>query len=783
MVSLLFTFKLSLFTINEKSRKLPLFFYLIIIFFLLMSIASDHSQLQRQLYLLGYSHTLPEEGVNLVGTLLKDMQAALDRVKELEQINLRLEREERTSRAGGDKYRTELLALRKDNNGLRTELLNHTREVEKIRRESRTQSYQWSKQLDDLKMANLQIKAEGAENLRMLDECQKKLEAKLADQDPVGRVPRIKMTTQQVDTSRFQRPANQLPEPQPAIIDLVDLSTRRIHALEEEVSTLDSKIQATTAELKATQMEVKERDLEIMRLQTECDKMGGGSHTDNGTDQVTRLNDQIDYLHERAETLEREAKENSEQFAREKEELRRRLMGAENERVRLSDDVDDAPLPDEWRQPLQRIRELAVQLAQTSSTNRERVKAIQDQLNGELQRMQTTDTPVGDNNNSSMDLERLRAECANIKSLYSQTRDQLQELLKSGNTEAKQSQEQAKKTEEALQTKLDTLTSQLNKMPDYKELAKTRQQQIERLEKEVSAIHRDQNETLAAQAKEATQLSKKLKQAQAALEQSQKSASSRQSQYDGTLAEYQQLIEQHKKLDRSLKQAVSEVSQWRSKVSDREHRLGEVSRRLDEYRLAHKQTGAELRACRKTLESYNNDLATLRDAHDNDQREVERAREELQQAIRLKRAIEMAKDDYKRQLAKALRENDSHRSLVSHLQAERSALRVQVKAQFHLSQRLEQRLESLDSTYIRGVDRDDNQDSLLFSDPSISSLHLQDDRHSLPPVPLKPQRTTSHSSSAAHSSRSFDVGSIRHRHSSTNGEVDEGDSTSSISVP
>ncbi|KAJ2807535.1 hypothetical protein H4S07_003572, partial [Coemansia furcata] len=118
------------------------------------------------------------------------------------------------------------------------------------------------------------------------------------------------------------------------------------------------------------------------------------------------------------------------------------------------------------------------------------------------------------------------------------------------------------------------------------------------------------------------------------------------------------------------------------------------------------------------------DLDSLREAHANHQREVARLGGELEQALRMRQAVEMSKDEYKAGLTKALAENETHRSLVAHLQAERSALRVQIKAQFHLSQRLEQRLETLDPSH----------------SADVTLAH---------PLPL------SRSSSAAHSSRSF----------------------------
>ncbi|KAJ2156028.1 hypothetical protein GGF46_005460 [Coemansia sp. RSA 552] len=649
-----------------------------------MSIASTHSQLQRQLYLLGYAQPLPEDGVQLVSMLLKDMQASLDRVKELETSATKLEREERTSRAGCDKMRGELQQLRTENNQMRTEVLNHTRELDRMRREARTDGYQASKEADDLRMENLRVRAEAAECRRRFDECQKRLEAQVTNRDPAGRIPNITSSRALLPAAAKGVPRGSS-EAQPAIVDLVDLSSRRINALEEEIEVLEGKLRTTTSELSATQLEVKERDIEILRLNSSSDtgKTAGGSQRTSGiygSDPVARLTDQVDYLHERAEQLERESEEQRSQFLKEKEELHRRWVQTENERVRLAE----------------------MHAAPSNNSGGDGQQASGSTVSAK----------------ADPEIDRLRTECANIKSLYAQTRDQLQELLRSGNAETRRLQadlEAAGKVEKeqraqaaGLQNKVGDLEGQVARLQGRADEAQGLQERVDGLEKQTQ-------EGDAARWKLAE----------------------RTKELEETRAEYQELVGRHSKLDRSLAQAVSEVSEWRAKAESREHRLADATRRLDEARLGHKQAAAELRTSQRTLETYTRDLATLRDTQQNAQRENDAMREELDQLTRLRRAVEMAKDDYKRQLARALAENDGHRQLVAHLQAERRALRVQVNAQFHLSQRLEQRLEAADPAgYIR--------------EPLPGLSGSADDLPTL--------RQPSRSSSAAHSSRSFGGG-------------------------
>ncbi|KAJ2805208.1 hypothetical protein H4R20_002182 [Coemansia guatemalensis] len=698
-----------------------------------------------------------------------NMQASLDRVKELEQTNTRHEREERTFRASNERVKGEVHALRTENNNMRTEVLGYTRELDKLRREARSEAYKSEKKLDDMRLENMRLRAESKENRRMLDECQMRLEARAMEKDPGGRIPRIVVNRPlNLTPAREQREESAITTPPPAIVDLVDLSSRRINALEEEIEQLEEKLRTTSAEVSAAQLEVKERDLEILRLNSEQERRGDGSTNEKGqalygADPVARLNDQVDYLHERSETLEKECQEQRAQFQKEKEELHRRWVQTENERVRLAE----------------RIRELGASPDNGSSSTKEQQQEVSS----------SPKSPATD-----AEVSRLRTECANIKSLYAQTRDQLQELLRTGNADAKQAQEQAQGTEETLrreledarreaeatQTRLTDEVSKLQKQADdsamHMEVAQSRERQIGKLEKRLAKLGDRLEAEQREHAKEASRLSAQLDKAREEASAAQQTAGSQQRQHDAAVAEYRQLVEQHSKLDRSLKQAVSEIAEWRAKADERSHKVSELTRRLDESRLAHKQDSAELRACRRTLDNLSGDLATLRDAHANAQRDAKRAREELEHATKLRRATELSKDDYKRQLVKAMAEAESHRSLVDHLQAERRALRVQVRAQFHLSQRLEQRLEALDPAYAHEP---------LAASVDVSYAHL--------PRP----RIVSRTSSAAHSSRSFDdipnaasaIGSVELPAASHRASVlapqasSEGNSTSTISLP
>ncbi|KAJ2325529.1 hypothetical protein GGI00_005011, partial [Coemansia sp. RSA 2681] len=352
---------------------------------------------------------------------------------------------------------------------------------------------------------------------------------------------------------------------------------------------------------------------------------GGGGDDSAASDVVPRLADQVEYLHERAEALEREKEalgREKEALERENEELHKRWRAAENERTTTANKSTPPPPA-------------------------------------------TNSSPAGTGSPSSPDaIDRLRTECSNIKSLYAQTRDQLQELLRSGNAEQRLAIERARQAEESSQSAVRDLRQQLAAMPEYRELSESRAKQVAALEEKLRTAEAQYSAELA-------RLRDQLALTSESLQKTEHSVGERQSQHQALMSEYQTLVEQHRKLDNALKQAVDEVAEWRAKADDREHRVSDLARRADEYKLLYRQSSSELSVCKKTLDAFTQDLNTLRDSHANDQREVERLGGELEQALRMRQAVEMSKDEYKAGLAKALAENEAHRGLVAHLQAER----------------------------------------------------------------------------------------------------------------
>ncbi|KAJ1950375.1 hypothetical protein FBU59_000714 [Linderina macrospora] len=681
-----------------------------------MNISNDPVQLQRQLYVLGYPQTLPADGAPLVSQLLSDLQVSLARVKELEARQSQLERNERVSRAGNEKYKGELHSLRTENNQLRTEVLGYTKQLDDAKREARASLYEAQKQADNLKVVNLQMKAEHSTVLRQLDDTKKKLQAKMPETDSVTR-PIARLTM-----SKVLRPASKKPVPRKApsaTVELVDLSTRRIASLEEEVGVLERKLDSAASELSSTKLEVQARDLEIMRLNSEYAKFDMRADIE-GDDPTKRLEDQIEYLHERIEVLEKENKQLKDDAKKNKDDVQRRLSG------RIQGLSGTSPNP---------------QTPVTSSHT-----------------LCQTD-----------DVERLRTECENVKSLYAQTRDQLQELLRTGDSEAKQTEQSLRRQLDDAESRIQQLEAEVERtkselVSSPQQIAKDRAKQISRLEKKLSETQ-----------KKYAQTSAELLQAQESLKKLQQSVGERQDQYDSTLSEYTMLIEQHKKLDKSLKQAVAEVDEWRAKADEKEHKVSEISRRLDEYKLGYKQASSELKTCKRTLETYTGDLAALRASQANHDRDVQQLQEELDQATKLRRATEMSKDDYKRQLAKALEECESHRGLAKHLQAERDGLRVQANAQFHLRQRLEQRLEMVDPNFVGDALRAGDDLSALSSSAGSLLERLNATRR-----PPKPSSSTSTRPSVQSFERYSDSSSQRGPPVSSDREIA---STSSISMP
>ncbi|KAJ2618909.1 hypothetical protein GGI26_006251 [Coemansia sp. RSA 1358] len=552
-----------------------------------MSISTDHTQLQRPLYLLDYPQPLPSDATALVTMLLKDMQAALERVRELEAQSTQLEREVRTNRATMSKLKTEIRSLRTENNTLRSEVLNYTRELGQATREQRTRVYETEKKVDGLHMAQLRMKAECAESQRLLDECQKELAKSGGNGRPQGPDRKERYT----------------------------------------------KLEATGLELRAAQLEVKERDLELMRLNSELERQAPLAA--NISD--SRLADQVNHIHERAEQLERENKEVRKQFAKEKDELHKRWAQTENKRAQLADNNNNKKK--EVGGDFERIKGIVQRLRDSHPSTRSLPDELQNELEG-LPRNSSNGLP---NNIDDGEIERLRTEHGNTKSLYAQIRDQLQELLKSGNADLHYLREQSRKSENKLRTDME--------------------EEHEQLQKRISKLA--EFEVIAQQ-------------------------------HESTLRECQRLVEQYSKVDQSLCEALREVSESCSRISRLEHKVSDLTQHLSDHKMLSEQNTNELKSRRRTLDAYKSDMETMQQARETTKREAEGLKAELSQLTRLRDALEMAKDEYKVQLVKSLKENEAHRGLTAHLMAERDVLRAQVKARFHLNQQLEQQLQGVE---------------------------------------------------------------------------------------
>ncbi|KAI9500846.1 hypothetical protein BX070DRAFT_237422 [Coemansia spiralis] len=460
--------------------------------------------------------------------LLKDMQAALERVRELEAQSTQLEREVRTNRATMSKLKTEIRSLRTENNTLRSEVLNYTRELGQATREQRTRVYETEKKVDGLHMAQLRMKAECAESQRLLDECQKEL------------------------------------------------------------------------------------------------AKSGGNGRPQGPDRKERY-------------LERENKEVRKQFAKEKDELHKRWAQTENKRAQLADNNNNKKK--EVGGDFERIKGIVQRLRDSHPSTRSLPDELQNELEG-LPRNSSNGLP---NNIDDGEIERLRTEHGNTKSLYAQIRDQLQELLKSGNADLHYLREQSRKSENKLRTDME--------------------EEHEQLQKRISKLA--EFEVIAQQ-------------------------------HESTLRECQRLVEQYSKVDQSLCEALREVSESCSRISRLEHKVSDLTQHLSDHKMLSEQNTNELKSRRRTLDAYKSDMETMQQARETTKREAEGLKAELSQLTRLRDALEMAKDEYKVQLVKSLKENEAHRGLTAHLMAERDVLRAQVKARFHLNQRLEQQLQGVE---------------------------------------------------------------------------------------
>ncbi|KAJ1922284.1 hypothetical protein H4219_000146 [Mycoemilia scoparia] len=169
-----------------------------------------------------------------------------------------------------------------------------------------------------------------------------------------------------------------------------------------------------------------------------------------------------------------------------------------------------------------------------------------------------------------------------------------------------------------------------------------------------------------------------------------------QERYSQLVESYTKLTTEHEKLDHSLKNALMDVYKYQSQVVERDSQITTLEKSVEEYKVNCQNHSTELKSTKAELANITADLKTLRTYNEHDREERSRLGRELKEAHKLRKATELSKDEYKRLLSDALKEAQANRDLISQIRVERESLAVQLSAQLHRCQRLEQQLEMVE---------------------------------------------------------------------------------------
>ncbi|KAJ1679055.1 hypothetical protein EV182_002816, partial [Spiromyces aspiralis] len=301
-----------------------------------------YEQTRGRLLQLGYTDTFPEPALPLVQTLLSDLQAAVTKLKSLNSENERVMREDRTLRTENQIHKAKLRNLQQDNNSLRAEVLQATRQAEQSKRETGVKLRQMEAKIAEYQLQVIQLNSEKNKALNRCDEERRRIDVKLREiyRGQGGRVV-AKVSSELGE--RLLEPTV-MPRPESYVVNLIDLNERRIMALEKEIDLLEQKNQDISDQLESAQYQIEARDLEIQRLNVEVNNLREARtrpSVRHGSEREQRLEDQIDYLQEYNTSLEEKLRQQEAGFEAQKSELKWQVTAIKQQNLELAQQLRD----------------------------------------------------------------------------------------------------------------------------------------------------------------------------------------------------------------------------------------------------------------------------------------------------------------------------------------------------------------------------------------------------------------------------------------------------------
>ncbi|CAG8436858.1 14060_t:CDS:2 [Funneliformis caledonium] len=281
--------------------------------------SSSYDQLQQQLTTLGYNETFTSESISLIQELLGDFLVTAEKCRLLKSQYQKVEREKWKLQCQTEPLRRTLVSLTKENNQLRVELIHaaDTHDKEHVKTNNLIRKYE--REISELKFLNLQYKLRAQQLESKFESERKKIEELLNFYEEiciaVGKETGENVLEPVLEYLGLEEPLDPMEDkfdifvqPDPHVVDSIQLSQKRIEELERSNKELSDKENYLQEQISSLEQRLLSREKEIARFGTLLiNKRSGltsGSPTDASNSKLQQLETQLEYLHDHVIGLE-----------------------------------------------------------------------------------------------------------------------------------------------------------------------------------------------------------------------------------------------------------------------------------------------------------------------------------------------------------------------------------------------------------------------------------------------------------------------------------------------
>ncbi|CAG8547776.1 3934_t:CDS:2 [Funneliformis mosseae] len=281
--------------------------------------SSSYDQLQQQLTTLGYNETFTSESISLIQKLLDDFLVIEEKCQLLKSQYQKVEREKWELQCQTEPLRRTLVSLTKENNQLRVELIHaaDTHDKEHVKTNNLIRKYE--REISELKFLNLQYKLRAQQLESKFESERKKIEELLNFYEEiciaVGKETGENVLEPVLEYLGLEEPLDPMEDkfdifvqPDPHVVDSIQLSQKRIEELERSNKELSDKENDLQEQISSLEQRLLSREKEIARFGTllinKRSGLNSGSPTDASNSKLQQLETQLEYLHDHVIGLE-----------------------------------------------------------------------------------------------------------------------------------------------------------------------------------------------------------------------------------------------------------------------------------------------------------------------------------------------------------------------------------------------------------------------------------------------------------------------------------------------